>query len=257
MMRRQWCIIVGALLLGILTTKDSMGILGVGDIVFDPSVFGQSLLQVKAAYDTYSQQLRDYANQLQQYKEQLTHTAQGAQNLLSTPLNLIADMDDIYQRYQSTMNQVGAMSMQAAQAKAQFQALYTNAGSMSSTALVAKIRQMAQQQRAADQEAIRMQALREQSDTTHAAMRRALEAVRTAQGNLQVQQAQGQLAGVLGTQQQQLMEMVAASQRAATSYQAQQQTLHEIVQADAQQVMRHWSECPSCGTAFKTLPAFQ
>lgn len=244
-----------ALILG--TVKPSPALFGVGDIVFDPSVFGQTVLSVKTGYDQYAAQLRDYAQQLQQYKEMLTHTVQGAQNLVATPLNLVADMDDLYQRYQSTMQTAQTIGYQAANARAQFEALYNGQGSVTSSALLAKIRQMAAQQRAADAEAARMQALRERANATHAQMRRAMEAVRAAQGNLAVQQAQGQLAAVVATQQQQTTEMLAASLRASTSFQAQQQTLHEIASLDAQRAMVGWSDCPSCGTALRTFPTFR
>jgi P-type conjugative transfer protein TrbJ len=241
------------LTVGILTSPNiGHCLFGVGDVVFDPANYGQALLQVKAAYDSYAQDLKNYATQLNQYREQITQSAQGARNLLSTPLNIVADLDDLYQRYQSTVSTVQGLSYKAAEVKAQFTALYNGTGT-GSAALLAKVRQMAQQQRAADEQAARMQALRERSDQTQTAMRRALEAVRTAQGNLQAQQAQGQLAGVMATQQQQLMEMVAASQRSALMYQAQQQTLAEMALNEGERLMSDWHECPSCTAAQKTF----
>jgi P-type conjugative transfer protein TrbJ len=249
MSKREWW---GMTMLILMTPNIGHCLLGLGDIVFDPSNYAQNLLSVRAAYDAYAQDLKKYATQLNQYREQILQSTQGARNLLSTPLNIIADLDDLYQRYQSTVATAQGLSYKASEVKAQFAALYNGTGT-GSAALLAKVRQMAQQQRAADEQAARMQALRERSDQTQAAMRRALEAVRTAQGNLQVQQAQAQLVGVISTQNQQLMEMVAASQRSALMYQAQQQTLSEMAVNEGQRLMSDWHECPSCNSAQKTF----
>lgn len=244
-------------ILALGTSTHSYAIFASGSIVHDPGVMGQALLSVKTGYDQYAAQLRDYAQQLQQYKEMLTHTVQGAQNLARTPLHIIGEVDALYQEYQTTMQTAQGLGYQVANARAQFEALYNGQNSYTSAALVAKIRQMAAQQRRADAEAARMQDLRKRHDATQAQMRRALEAARAAEGNLAVQQSAVQLQAVIATHQQQTAEMIAASLNAQTSYQAMQTTLQQIATDDAQRAMAGWSDCPSCGTALRTFPAFR
>ena len=62
----------------LLLPNQSSALLGVGDVVFDPSVFGQAVMTATESVNQTLKQVEQYSLQLQQYENQIKNTVAPA-----------------------------------------------------------------------------------------------------------------------------------------------------------------------------------
>jgi len=197
--------------------------LGFGDIVFDPSVFMQTLLG-------YFTQIEDYSNQAEQLSNQIQSLMNEAQNLASMDSyaagraingirNSLAKLSDLKAN-------VRGITMDYMQLESAWDSIYKkdfkDFNGKSAKEYVEAADKALKQTNNATYDAMRAQGLVAQIDDDAANLDSLLRASQSASGALAAAQAGNQISGVTSQQLMRLQHIVAASYRAQSSFYAEQ-----------------------------------
>jgi type IV secretion system protein TrbJ len=254
MMTRRTLIHGGILSCLALGARPAYAIFGVGDVVLDPTNLIQNTLTAANMIRQVAQQAQQLTNEATQIANQMQQIQQGATNLARLPLAMSQELADLLGQYQQILGQAQGIAYQYGAVQGQFERLYGALQRGQPRDMVVYAQQLVAQLRQASGAAMQSQAVVERLAAGRASLRRALAASEAATGNLQVQQAGNQLAGMLATQQAQLIELIAATGRAETSLLAAQATLDEASRTNSAHAMQGWGRCDGCGQGLTALP---
>jgi P-type conjugative transfer protein TrbJ len=236
-------VFVGALLviLASLVVGPRWGhaVLGVGDVVIDPTNLVQNALTAVRTLQTTINQATQIANEVRMITNQVQQLANEARNLAALPTSLLGDLQGQLRGYTTTLSQAQGLSFQLGNLAPQFEHLYATFGqpARSSASLLQQATQWTQQLRQASTAAMQVQSVWERLTGQQTQLQTALTASDTASGNLQVSQATNQLLGVMAEQQASLQQILAASGRAEASLIATQAAYDDAARANAAHFM--------------------
>lgn len=222
---------------------------GVGDVVVDPTNLIQNTLTATNSLRQVAQQAQMISNQIQQIAHAYTQVRQGVTNLTAIPLQLSNEISQLMDEYNRLLQEAQGITYQYNAVRGQFERLYDAARNGNGMNMLGYTNQLISQLRQAAGTAMQSQGVVTRLRSEQSALRRALAASESAQGNLAVQQAGNQVAGVIAEQQAQLIELIAASERTQTSFLAAQAALDEASRANAQRTMQGWGTCTDCADA--------
>ena len=219
--------------------RRGQAVLGVGDVVIDPTNLIQNTLTALRTLQTTVNQATQIANEVQMIANQVQQLANEARNLASLPTSLLGDLQGQLQGYTTTLSQAQGLSFQLSSLAPQFAQLYATFGqpARSSAALLQQASQWTQQLRHASAAAMQVQSVWERLSGQQTQLQTALTASDTASGNLQVSQATNHLLGILAEQQASLQQILAASSRAEVSLIATQAAQDDAARANAAHFM--------------------
>jgi P-type conjugative transfer protein TrbJ len=251
--------------------RTGLAILGVGDVVIDPTNLVQNTLTALRTLQTTLNQATQIANELTMITHQVKQLAneatmltnQGTQianqvkELTSLPTSILGDLMGSLQQYTDTLKNADGLTYQLSDLTTQFNRLYPTFGrpAVSSSTLVAQTAQWTQQVRSALQGAMQVQSVIEKLTAQRTQVGTALTASQAAVGNLQVSQASNQLLGVLAEQLASLQQIIAASGRAETSLMATEAASDDAARANAEHFMRGFTDWHPVGG--QGLPAWR
>jgi type IV secretion system protein TrbJ len=229
------------LLLASLTVMPRRGaaVLGVGDVVIDPTNLIQNTFTALRTLQTTINQATQIANEVRMITNQVQQLANEARNLAALPTSLLGDLQGQLRGYTTTLSQAQGLSFQLSSLAPQFEHLYATFGqpARSSATLLQQATQWTQQLRQASTAAMQVQSVWERLSGQQTQLQTALTASDTASGNLQVSQATNHLLGVMAEQQASLQQILAASGRAEASLIATQAAHDDAARANAAHFM--------------------
>ena len=203
---------------------------GVGDITFDPSNYAINLL-------TQANTLRSAVSDAQAVSNQIRQMAMEAQNLVQTPLNIVNSIQSSMNTYSSLLQQARGMGYSIQSVVSQFENVFTTGG-FGVGDLLRKAQAMQSAIQQAGAMAAQSQAIFDRLCLQAANASTALQAAKTAPGNVAVQQANAQLLGVIIDQQASLQQVMAATGRIETEFIMMQVTDRQQGEINA----THWLE---------------
>lgn len=233
-MRRRALLLGGASAL-LLQSRRSYAIFGVGDIVFDPQQYAQSLL-------SYAQQAKQYAVELEQQITQLSMLKNMVQNTLQAPLQLYGQIQSIVWQVQDVSRLGSLLSGNSGSIIQRLNSLdgYTSYLQSLGTGLENLPRQFdAWNQQLGNSFATLGKTLGIQQDDlkTQAAFQQSIQAqAATTGGQLQVLQAGVQMAASNGAILQQMEQTLIASAQATASFQTAQADRQALGDAELQRL---------------------
>lgn len=197
--------------------------LGFGDIVFDPSVFMQTLM-------SYFTEIEDYANQAEQLSNQVQSLINEAQNLANMDQNAasrtISNISGSLQKLKDLKSNVRGITMDYMKLESAWDSVYAkdfkSFDGKSAKDYVNAADKALKQTNDATYDAMKAQGLVAQIDDDAANLDSLLRASSSASGALAAAQAGNQIAGVTSQQLMRLQHIVAASYRAQSSFYAEQ-----------------------------------
>jgi P-type conjugative transfer protein TrbJ len=205
-------------------------ILGVADtaIVNDPIQTIQSTLSaIRAAVSN--------VNETTQINQQLQSLANEAKQLATLPMNLTEQIAGTMGEYSSLLNQGQGIAYQIRSSVEQFEALYAQGGSGN---FMQRAAAMLGQMRQAGMIATQATAVFDRLCAQQTRVQQLLGASASATGQLQAQQANNQLMGVLADQQASLQQVLAATGRLQVSEAMQQMVQQEQAHANMQNFLQ-------------------
>jgi P-type conjugative transfer protein TrbJ len=222
--------------------------LGFGDIVFDPSVFMQTLM-------SYFTEIEDYANQAEQLSNQVQSLMNEAQNLANMDQNAafrtISNISGSLQKLKDLKSNVRGITMDYMKLESAWDSVYKkdfkDFSGKSVKEYVDAAGKALQQTNNATYDAMKAQGLVAQIDDDAANLDSLLRASSSASGALAAAQAGNQIAGVTSQQLMRLQHIVAASYRAQSSFYAEQAQKQAMSKADSERFFKSTIKKPSEG----------
>jgi type IV secretion system protein TrbJ len=208
--------------------------LGFGDIVFDPSVFMQTLM-------SYFTEIEDYSNQAEQLSNQIQSLMNEAQNLTNmdsyTAGRAINGIRNSLMKLSDLKNNVRGITMDYMQLESAWDSIYKkdfkDFAGKSVKDYVESADKALKQTNNATYDAMRAQGLVAQIDDDAANLESLLRASSSASGALAAAQAGNQIAAVTSQQLMRLQHIVAASYRAQSSFYAAEAQREAMSRADS------------------------
>jgi len=209
--------------------------LGFGDIVFDPSVFMQTLM-------SYFTEIEDYANQAEQLSNQMQSLMNEAQNLANMDQNAafktMSGIKNSLARLSNLRSNVRGITMDYMKLESAWDSIYAkdfnSFKGKSVKDYVEAADKTLKQTNNATYDAMKAQGLVAQIDDDAANLESLLNASNSASGALAAAQAGNQIAGVTSQQLMRLQHIVAASYRAQSSFYAEQAQKQAIAKAHSE-----------------------
>jgi P-type conjugative transfer protein TrbJ len=186
---------LGMLVLVAYLLSPSMGysILGVGDIVFDPSNYATAVLnEVNTAKAVINDGIM-ISNQARMLENQAASLLNDAKNLKANPLRLLGQIEGLWQAYNDVMGHAEGLAFGLATAQARFTQAYPALATPSIQAITQQGQAMLTSIRQASQTAIASQSVYERLCDQLANNRLALTAAQASAGALEIAQAQAQI----------------------------------------------------------------
>jgi type IV secretion system protein TrbJ len=229
--RLSMVFIIGAFL---FVSPAAEAFLGFGDIVFDPSVFMQTLM-------SYFTEIEDYANQAEQLSNQVQSLMNEAQNLANMDQNAasrtISNISGSLQKLKDLKSNVRGITMDYMKLESAWDSVYKkdfkDFSGKSVKEYVDAAGKALQQTNNATYDAMKAQGLVAQIDDDAANLDSLLRASNSANGALAAAQAGNQIAGVTSQQLMRLQHIVASSYRAQSSFYAEQAQREAMAKADS------------------------
>ena len=185
--------------------------------VIDVSAIAQLVTAYRTQVMQFAEQMQQTRNQVTQIQHEIEMISQGAQNLLTLDMNKAADLLRLTDLLQNKLNQAQALSYSAQRVVTQAQELYPQIqGVLDPAQQRALYLQWTMAQRDSARIALSTQAITTSTATYQRQWTDILNAARAAQGNMQIQQAQAQGLGVMGTQLQAIEQQLATQGRLQT-----------------------------------------
>ncbi|MDR2017915.1 MAG: P-type conjugative transfer protein TrbJ [Syntrophobacterales bacterium] len=219
------------LLLSMLLYSPCQAILGVGDIVFDPSVYVQAIQSYLKQLETASNTATQIENQMRALENQARNLQHMSPSAASLSLSRIqANMSALA----TVRDSMRGISMDYARLQNAYDSVYKNFASYNNNTPAKEYANQAQklldQSSNSAYDAMRAQGLTAQIGDDEANLRSLIQASQSASGAVSAAQVGNQLSGMTVQQLMRLQEIVAASNRAQTSYfaaEAQKQAMSE------------------------------
>jgi P-type conjugative transfer protein TrbJ len=176
------------------------------------------------------------ANEVTQINNQIQSLANDLKQLTSLPLSLVSQIDAAIQSYTSILNEGRGMVYQIQASVQQFEDLYS-AGFGGNGNFLQRAQRMINQVREAGRLATQVTSVYDRLCAQQARVSQLMAASQAAVGSLQAEQASNQLLGVLAEQQVSLQQILATDQRLQVSYMMRQLVTEEQAQANAQRFL--------------------
>jgi P-type conjugative transfer protein TrbJ len=236
--RLSMVFVIGAFL---FVSPAAEAFLGFGDIVFDPSVFMQTLM-------SYFTEIEDYANQAEQLSNQVQSLMNEAQNLANMDQNAafrtISNISGSLQKLKDLKSNVRGITMDYMKLESAWDSVYkTDFKDFSGKS----VKEYVDAAGKALQQTMKAQGLVAQIDDDAANLDSLLRASSSASGALAAAQAGNQIAGVTSQQLMRLQHIVAASYRAQSSFYAEQAQKQAMSKADSERFFKSTIKKPSEG----------
>ena len=214
-----WTITVS---LCLLSAQQSEAVGGLADTVFDPSnFFVNTLTQVNTLKSTINEGIL-IANQAKQLEYQLHSLWNEAQNLKSNPLQLLGQIQGMWNAYNTILGNAEGLAYTLTQTSARFEAAYPARGVGSIGEVTAGASRMLASLRAATKTAVNTQSIYERLCQQLTANQQALTAAQASEGQLQIAQAQAQIQAMTNEQLATLAQIDVANGRVQTEWIAMQ-----------------------------------
>jgi len=217
------------------TANVSWSILGVADVVFDPT----NLVENAATAISAAQSNINEATQIQQT---IISLANQARHLTSLPQSWIGDITRAINGYYDLLQQGRGLTYQVQGAAQQFEQLYQAAQAGDVQGGAGRLQAMLAQIREAGRVAVQAQAVFDRLCGQAATMQHLVEASQSAVGTMQVGQATNQLLGALGEQQASLQQIAAATGRVQLSVAMRQTVAEEQARVNADAWIATWPQ---------------
>ncbi len=222
--------------------------LGFGDIVFDPSVFMQTLM-------SYFTEIEDYANQAEQLSNQVQSLMNEAQNLANMDSyaagRTINGIKSSLMKLSDLKSNVRGITMDYMKLESAWDSVYQKDFAAFNGKSVKEYVEAAdkalKQTNNATYDAMRAQGLVAQIDDDAANLDSLLRASQSASGALAAAQAGNQIAGVTSQQLMRLQHIVAASYRAQSSFYAAQAQKEAMAKTDSDRFFKSTIKKPGDG----------
>jgi type IV secretion system protein TrbJ len=208
----------------ILWASPGYALFGVGDVavVYDPNNYAQAVLQYAEALKGTINDGIMIANQAKALENQLTSLLNEAKNLKSNPLQLVGQIQGLWDAYNTILGNAQGIAFNLQTSQQRFEQSYPALSTPGMQAVTAQSAKMLESLREASTTAIQAQSVYERLCAQMTAAKQALTAAQASQGALQIAQAQAQLAGLQTEQLATLAEMTAATGRVQTEWTAKQ-----------------------------------
>ena len=218
--QRKYLIVgIGLLLVVFLCSSPSKAFLGFGDIVFDPSVFMQTVMnyvkEIETATNTAKQidnQMKSLENQARNLQSMNPSAASGTMGQIQSALSALA----------TVRNNMRGITMDYTRLQSAYDGVYKNFSSYNKGTSAKEYANEAQgllnQSSNSAYDAMRAQGLTAQIGNDAANLKTLMQASQSASGALAATQAGNQLSGMTVQQLMRLQEIVATSHRAQSSY---------------------------------------
>jgi len=243
----KWSVFLLCAVLLMFSVQPSRAFLGFGDIVFDPSVFIQTVLG-------YVQQYASAVNTATQIENQVKSLYNEAQNLANmdqgAAMQTISGIRQSLTQLFQMQSRIRGMTMDYASVESAWDNLYKNFGAyngMSGKDYAAQAQKILAQTDNATYDAMRAQGLVSQLGNDERNLESLLNASNSAAGALAAAQAGNQIAAVNTQQLMRLQQIVAASYRAESSYYAQQTQREAMSKADSDRFFKSTIQKPGDG----------
>jgi len=212
-------IILSALLFLLLFPETGKAILGVGDIVFDPTNYIENLMQAYNTAEQIAQQAQQIAHQVTQITNQVRQIENQVHDLAHLDYSSLDDMRGALSRLDSVINQAEGLGFRLSHMNNQFDQLYPEIGNSpdSAQAYSEQYTQWLEQTRSSINNALVAQGLVESNLDDKNRLSRLIEESQGAEGNLQALQASNQISALMVQKTMELQTIVAANGQAAAS----------------------------------------
>jgi len=234
--------------MALFTVSPCRAFLGFGDIVFDPSVFMQTVM-------SYAKELQTAMNTAKQIENQLQSLQNQARNLSSmnpgTAQNTMSRIQSALSQLATVRNDMRGITMDYTKLQGAYDGVYKNfAGynGMSGKQYANQAQQILNQSNNSAYDAMRAQGLTAQIDKDAANLTSLMQASQSASGALAATQAGNQLSGMTVQQLMRLQEVIAASNRAQSSYFAAEAQKKAMSDADSARFFKTTIQRPLQGS---------
>jgi P-type conjugative transfer protein TrbJ len=219
MLKNEKIILIVMLFLLLVFPRPGKAVLGVGDLVFDPTNYVENLIQAYNTAEQLAQQAQQIANQITQITNQVTQIQNQAQNLANLDYSSLDDITSALGRLDSVINQAEGLGFRLSHMNEKFDQLYPEIGSSADSAqsYSEQYTRWLEQTRSSINNAMVAQGLVENNTDDRNRLTRLIEESQGAQGNLQVLQASNQISALMVQKTMELSTIVAANGQAAAS----------------------------------------
>ena len=212
------------LILFLVFPRTGKALLGVGDIVFDPTNYVENVMQAYNTAEELAQQAEQIVHQITQITNQVKQIENQALNLAHLEYDSLDDVRSAFNKLDSVINQAEGLGFRLSQMNDQFDQLYPEIGHSSESAESYSQRYTAwlEQTRSSINNALVAQGLVENNSNDRNRLTRLIDESQGAEGNLQVLQASNQISALLVQKTMELQTIAAANGQAAASRFAQE-----------------------------------
>ena len=256
-LHRKYLIVgIGFLLVMLLCSSPCRAFLGFGDIVFDPSVFMQTVMNYVKEIETATNTAKQIDNQMKSLENQ----ARNLQSMNPGAANgTMAQIQNALSALATVRNNMRGISMDYTRLQSAYDGVYKNFSSYNNGTSAKEYATQAQgllnQSSNSAYDAMRAQGLTAQIGNDAANLKTLMQASQSASGALAATQAGNQLSGMTVQQLMRLQEIVATSHRAQSSYFAAEAQKQAISDANSKRFFGDRVEKPGSGSG-KELSKF-
>jgi P-type conjugative transfer protein TrbJ len=224
MVKIKHLLVILLFVLFLVFPRTGKAVLGVGDIVFDPTNYVENVMQAYNTAEQLAKEAEQIAHQITQITNQVTQIENQALNLAHLNYTSLDDVESALNRLDSVINQAEGLGFRLSQMNDQIDDLYPEIGDSpeSAQAYSQKYTTWLEQTRSSINNALVAQGLVENNSEDRDRLTRLIDESQGAEGNLQVMQASNQISALLVQKTMELQTIVAANGQAAASRFAQE-----------------------------------
>lgn len=209
-------------MLWLMWAPPSDAILGVADVVFDPSNYGLNMLTQSNTLRSTLNEAIMLKNEAKSLQYELQNLWDNAANLTKSPLQLLGQIQGLWTAYTQLMRTADGLTYSLDQARSRFETAYPKMPRTDLNTITSEAARMQQNIRAASATAVNTQSVYDRLGQQMSANNQALSAAQASIGALQIGQAQAQLDALQNEQLAGLTEIEAATGRVQTEWIAMQ-----------------------------------
>lgn len=218
-------ILVMSLAISLTLSSPCMALLGLGDIVIDPTNLVQNTWTAFRSLESNVNEAKQIAQQIQSY-------AQDAKNFIALPGSYVDQVTSLFSQYNQLLNTGRGLAYSVTSSVNQFESLYAS-GFGGSQSMMERAKAMLSQVRDASRVATQVGSLFDKLCADQSSVATLLQAAQVAPGELAIGQTQAQLLGVLSGQQADLARMAATVGRVQISAAMRQAVAEETAAANS------------------------
>jgi len=248
-LQRKYFIGIGLLSVILMCSSPCKAFLGFGDIVYDPSVWAQTVMTYAKEIETASNTARQIENQLQSLQNQ----ARNLQSMNPSAANgTMAQIQSALSALATVRNNMRGITMDYTRLQSAYDGVYKNFSSYNNGTSAKEYANQAQgllnQSSNSAYDAMRAQGLTAQIGNDTANLKTLMQSSQSASGALAATQAGNQLSGMTVQQLMRLQEIVATSYRAQSSYFAAESQKKAMADADSARFFKSTIQRPLQGS---------